>query len=210
MDKDVSAFFLFVCAVAVFFGLIWRIGVSLSNKAQANMRRLAERLNLQMIGHPKVLGIHRHPEARGVIRGKAVRIYNYATGSGKSKTTWSAMAVTPRAHGGLTFALTHEGLGSKVMGLFGTKEVKVGNAAFDDRWFVRSNAAEFFAAALIPEVQGKIQKLPGTWKLEGGAVNYRERGLFTDLTRCERFAAVAEAACDLADIAEVYAQQKQN
>lgn len=208
MDRDVLAFFLFVFAVVAFFGLIWRFGVSMSNKAQANMRRLAERLKLQMVDHPKVLGIHRHPEARGVIRGKTVRIYNYTTGSGKSKKTWSAMAVTPRAHGGLTFALTHEGVGSKVMGLFGTKEVKVGNAVFDDRWFVRSNAPEFFAAALIPEIQHKIQELPGTWKLEEGAVNYRERGMFTDLARCERFAAVAEAACDLADIAEVYAQQQ--
>lgn len=208
MDKEVLAFFLFVFAVVVFFGLIWRIGVSLSNRAQTNMRRLADRLNLQVVEHPKKLGIHQHPEARGVIRGKAVRIYNYTTGSGKSKTTWSAVAVTPHAHGGLTFALTHEGLGSKVMGLFGAKEVKVGNAAFDNRWFVRSNAPEFFAAALIPEVQDKIQKLPGAWKLENGVVGYRERGMFTDLARCERFASVAEAACDLGDIAEVYAQQQ--
>jgi len=208
MDKEVLAFFLFVFAVVAFFALIWRIGVSMSNRAQANVRRLAEQLNLQMVEHPKVLGIHRNPEARGVIRGKAVRLYNYTTGSGKSKTTWSAMTVTPRVHGGLTFALTHEGLGSKVMSLFGAKEVKVGNAVFDNRWFVRSNAPEFFAAALILEIQHKIQELPGTWKLEGGVVNYSERGMFTDLARCERFAAVAEAACDLADIAEVYAQQQ--
>lgn len=208
MDKDLLVFALLALAVLAFFSVIWRIGATLSRKALANMQRLAERLNLQVLEQPPKLGIHPHPEARGTIRGKAVRIYNYTTGSGKSKTTWAAMTVTPRAHGGLTFALTREGFGSKIMSLFGAKEVKVGNAEFDDRWFVRSNAPEFFAAALIPEIQGKIQKLPGTWKLENGAVSYTERGLFTDMDRCERFAGVAVAACDLADIAEVYAQQQ--
>ena len=208
MEKDLLVFALLGIAVLAFFAIIWRIGIALSRKALANMQRLAERLNLQVVEQSAKLGIHPYPEARGTIRGKVVRIYNYTTGSGKSKTTWAAMTVTPRAHGGLTFALTREGLGSKFMSLFGAKEVKVGNPEFDDRWFVRSNAPEFFAAALIPEIQAKINRLPGTWKLENGAVTYTERGLFTDADRCERFAHLAVAACDLADIAEVYAQQQ--
>ncbi|MCB1103439.1 MAG: hypothetical protein H7A44_01295 [Opitutaceae bacterium] len=208
MEKDLLVFALLALAVVTFFSIIWRVGAALSRKALANMQRLADRLNLQVLDQPTKLGIHPYPEARGTIRGKAVRIYNYTTGSGKSKTTWAAMTVTPGVHGGLTFALTREGFGSKVMSLFGAKEVKVGNAEFDDRWFVRSNAPEFFAAALLPEIQVKINRLSGTWKLENGAVTYTERGLFTDLARCERFASAVEPACDLADIAEVYSRQQ--
>jgi hypothetical protein len=192
----------------VVFGIIVRVGITLAHKAQANVRTLAERLKLQFMETKPALGLFpRHPEAKGTIRGKSVRIYNYTSGSGKNKSTWSALAVTPAAHGGLTFGLMHEGFGSKLLGLFGSREVQVGNPAFDREWYIRTNAPEFFAAALLPEIQGKIQANPGSWNLKDGVIVYNERGLFSDAARCERFATVADTACDLADIAEVYARQ---
>lgn len=207
MQKDFLVFALLIVGVGVFFGIIYRIGATLSRKALANMRTLAERLKISVVEKPSKFGIHDYPEAAGTMRGKQVRLFNYTTGSGKSKTTWSAIAVTPTAHGGLTFALSREGIGSKMMSLFGAKEIKVGDKFFDDKWYVRSNAPEFFAAALLPEIREKIMAAPGGWKLQEGIVIYSERGMFSDTARCERFAPLTGAACDLADIAEVYAKQ---
>jgi hypothetical protein len=206
MDKEVLVFGFLGVGILTFGFIIFRVGAALSQKALVNMRTLADRLNLQVVEKPKKFGVHPYPEATGTMRRKPVRIYNFTTGTGKSKTTWSALSVTPAVHAGLTFALTHQGFTSKVMELFGTKEVQVGDAAFDREWFIRSSAPDFFAAALLPEIQAKIQTNPGEWKLQDGVILYTERGLFTDTARCDRFVTVAAAACDLADIAEVYAQ----
>ncbi len=207
MEKDFLVLVLFAAGVLTVFGVIFRLGAAVGRRAQANVRALATRVGLQVIEKPARFGIPAHPEPAGTIRHKAVRLYNYTTGSGKSRTTWSALAVTPRAHGGLTFALTAEGFGSRFMEFFGAKEVKVDDPAFDAQWFVRSNAPEYFGAALLPEICARIGQPRGTWKLQDGVVTYVERGLFSDVARSERFGAAVAAACDLADIAEVYAQQ---
>ncbi|MCF7688456.1 MAG: hypothetical protein K9M98_00300 [Cephaloticoccus sp.] len=193
----------------IFFGVILRMAAITSRKAVDNVRHLAEQMRLTMKENRPVLGFCRSPEATGTIRGKAVRLYNYTTGSGKSKTTWAAVAVAPAAHGNLTFKLSHQGFGTKVMELFGAKEIKVGDMAFDRDWFIQTNAPDFFGAALLPEMQRKIQLNKGTWKLADGMVVYSERGSFADERRCARFVSVVDAACDLADIAEVYAQHAQ-
>ncbi|MFZ9682462.1 MAG: hypothetical protein ACO3DQ_04560 [Cephaloticoccus sp.] len=207
MEKDILVPVLFAAGVLTVIGIIFRLGAAVGRKAQANVRALADCVGLQVIERPTRFGLLAHPEATGTIRQKAVRLYNYTTGSGKSRTTWSALAVTPRAHGGPTFALTAEGIASRFMEFFGAKEVKVDDPAFDAHWFVRSNAPEYFGAALLPEICARLGRPRGTWKLQDGVVTYLERGLFSDAARCERFAAAVPAACDLADIAEVYAQQ---
>lgn len=198
---------LFFGGFLIFLVVILRVAASTSRKALENMHRLADRLKLQVTANKPVLGFHQSPEATGIIRGKAVRIYNYTTGTSKSKNIWAAVAVTPAAHGDLTFQLSHQSFGTKVMELFGAREIKVGNPAFDREWFIRTNAPDFLTAALLPEVQQKIQAHKGTWKLEDGIVLYAEKGSFTDARRCERFPTVVDTACDLADIAEVYAKQ---
>ena len=198
---------LFFGGFLIFLGVIMRVAVITSRKARENMQRLAEQLHLQVKASKPVMGFHRSPEATGSIRGKTVRIYNYTTGTSKSKTIWAAVAVITSTQSKLTFKLSHQGFGTKVKEVFGAKEITVGRAEFDESWFIQTNAPEFFRAALLPEVQEKIQHQKGTWKLEAGVMHYAERGSFTDPHRCERFAGVVDAACDLADIAEVYAQQ---
>lgn len=197
---------LMVAGCLAFFAVILRWAAISSRKAMENVRHLAARLRLTVAVNKPKLGFYRAPEATGTIRGKRVRLYNYTTGSGKSKTTWSAVAVTPATHGGLTFTLSHQGLGTKLQSLFGAKEIEVGDAGFDRTWFIQTNAPEFFAAALLPEVRQKLQGAKGTWKLAEGVMVYAEKGSFGDPARCARFPAVVDAACDLADIAEVYAQ----
>lgn len=195
---------------AIFMMVIFRMAAIASRKALENVKHLADRLRLRVTENKPVLGFQRSPEAMGIIRGKKVRIYNYTTGTGKSKTTWSAVAVTPALHSKLTFALTHQGIGTKLLEVFGAREIKVGDAAFDRDWFIRTNDPGFFSAALLVEMQQKIQANKGRWKLADGQVIYSERGSFTDVGRTARFDSVVDVACDLADIAEVYAQHATN
>ncbi|MFI5356798.1 MAG: hypothetical protein ACHQ4G_05640 [Opitutales bacterium] len=192
---------------AVVFLVVLSLVVSTSRKARDNMIRLAGKLGLTLKESKSVLGICRAPEAAGTIRGKFVRLYTYTTSSGKNSDTWAALAVEPAVPGKLTFALTRQGLATKLMEVFGAHEVKVGDAAFDREWFVQTNAPEFFVAALLPELQAKLRPLAGKWELKNSRVTYVERGTFADARRCDRFGATVDAACDLADVAEVYAQQ---
>lgn len=207
MNERILVPVLFFGIFLVFVGIILRAAVTVSRKSRANVKRLAEHLGLTVQEQKPVLGFHPTPEATGELRGKRLRLYNYSTGSGKSRTTWSAVAATPRADGGLTFVITREGLGTTLQRAFGTREIQVGDAAFDREWFVRTNRPEYFAAALIPEICEKMRGFPGRWQLEDGVVRYVEQGVFSDDERCERFARAVEALCDLADIAEVHAQQ---
>jgi hypothetical protein len=199
-----------VLAIGVFFSFIvilMRLIAISSRKNYENLRNLAERLGLG-IGDPKpVMGFYSTTDVTGEIRGKRVRLYNYTTGTSKSKTTWSAISVAPLKNGGLTFSISRQGFGSRVKALFGVDEIKVGDEAFDREWFIQTNAPDFLAAGLLPELQRKIQTHDGKWKLEEGEVIYSEKGSFSDRERCERFIAIADAACDLADVAEVYAKQ---
>lgn len=206
-DPALLPFILFF-GFLLMFGAILRFAAISARKAEENMLRLAGDLGLTAKPAPRKWIFRGFPGAEGVIRGKPVKLYNFTTGSGKSRQTWAAIAVTPAGTGGLKFKLSRQGLGTKVMELFGTKEVQVGNPQFDREWFIQTNQPEFFAAALLPEIQQKILSLRGKWELEAGGLVYVEQGTFADINRCARFATAVGAACDLADIAEVFARQQ--
>lgn len=187
--------------------MVW-LGARASVAARERVGRLATALGLQLEAAQPTLGFfYPEPRVTGRLRGKAVLIHNYSTGSGKSRRTWSALAVTPAQDGGLTLVLTRQGFVSKLQELFGSKEITVGNPEFDAAWFVRTNAPDFLQAALLPELQAKFRPFKGAFKLEKGVVTYVEEGAFNHEERCQRFLLAADVACDLADIAEVYAQQ---
>lgn len=198
---------LMVAGFLVLTGIVIWLGAKTTARARENVRRLADRLGLQLEAAQPTLGIfYPEPRATGLIRGKAVTLYNYSTGSGKSRRTWSALTATPAAAGGLTFALSRQGLGTKLLELFGSKEITVGNAEFDGTWFVQTNAPEYFRAALLPELQEKFRPFRGAFKLEKGVVSYVEQGQFHDQERCLRFERAVGLVCDLADVAEVHAR----
>jgi hypothetical protein len=203
--------FVFAGAGVVFVVLLLRFGANKAKRAHARVSRLAEELGLTMTPPRVTFGLfHSSPHASGERRGKRLEIYTYATGSGKSRTTWSALSAQPRADGGLKFKLTRQGLGSKFAQLFGTKEIQVGDPEFDRAWFIETNRPEFFSAALLPELRTKLSAAATggsriSFKLEQGKVVYAEAGGFFNDDRCRRFLALADVACDLADIAEVSA-----
>lgn len=171
------------------------------------MAALAKRLGLEFVAAQTWTA---NSHLTGILRGKRVEFFNYTTGSGKARKLLSALSVAPATSGALTFALCKQGFVTKVLALFGAKEITVGDAAFDARWFIQTNQPDFFRAALMPELRVKLDAAlaglikGGEIKLETGAVRYAEQGTFT-AERCARYEALLPVLCDLADVAEVSA-----
>lgn len=209
---------LMIGAFVAFFGLIVWAAARQSKRTAENIRLMAETLGLQYAEKPPILGIFTaDPRARGTLRGKRVELFTFATGSGKSRTQWCAVSATTATSGGLTFHLQRQGFGTKFMELFGSKEITVGDAEFDQAWFIQTNQPEFFREALLPELRAKITAVLrelGTqvrgmeFKLEHGVVRYAEIGTFSSDDRCQRCVRAADIVCDLADVAEVFAEQQ--
>ena len=196
--------------VAFFVGVpvlaVWAM-IHSTRKMRTQFERLAANLGLRLDPPQPPRGITAPPPSLvGSIRGKAVKIHTYSTGSGKSRTTWTEVVVTPVLAGDMTFGFTREGFGTRVMQLFGAKEIKVGNREFDEAWFVQTNRPDFLRAALLPELQQKFRPFRGVCKLEQGLVTYTERGLLANEATRHRFEQAMELACDLADLAEVQAR----
>ncbi len=186
--------------------LIWAI-VKATRRIRENMVRLATDLGLQLDPLEPAKGWLAQPQrVVGHIRGKAVLIHTYTTGAGKSRHTWTALVVTPNLKGDLTFSLSRQGFGVRVLQLFGAKEITVGNREFDDTWFVQTNEPEFLRVALLPELQQKFRPFRGTFKLENSAVAYVEEGAIQNDERRLRFVQAADLVCDLANVAEVHAR----
>ncbi len=201
-------------AFAVATLIVARFGARESAKVWARVQGMATRLGLGLPPPKLVLGMfYPPPRATGMIRGKRVEIFNFSTGSGKSRKTWSALSAAPQASGGLTFSFVRQGLGTRLRGMFGAKEIKVGDRVFDEHWFIETNQPDFFRAALLPELRVKFSiregaTPPGSFTLEDGVVKYVEAGSFSSDEKCARFEHLIEVVCDLADVAEVWAAQK--
>jgi len=197
--------------------VIWA-GIRQGKRARENLRQLADSLGLQMDETPPALGMfYTNFRAGGTRRGRRVEVFAYATGSGKSRTQWCAVSASAPAAGGLTFHLQRQGFATKLVQMFGAKEITVGDAEFDRAWFIQTNQPESFGAALLPELREKIAALLRElgsqgrglqFKLEQGVVRYSEMGNFADTHRCQRIQSAADIVCDLADVAEALAEQQ--
>lgn len=202
--KEFAPFIPIVLFVFLGGGLVIWAALRQKRRAAANLQKLAARLGLEFSPGPRGRNPRRIAGAR---RGKTVQIFNYTTGGGDASTTWSAVTVAAAASP-LTFTMKKRGLSTKIAGLFGAHEIAVGDAEFDKAWFVQANQPEFMRAALIPELRAKLMAalragLSGAFQLNGSEVSYSETGTFADAKRADRFVALTELACDLADVAEV-------
>lgn len=177
-----------------------------SHRARRNASDLAQHLGLTLEPAQPVLGwFYPPPKMRGFLRERAASLWTYSRRSGKSRQTWTAISVTAKAHRNLTFNIAPQGLLSSVQGLFGVKEIKVGDPTFDNRWFIVTNAPAFLQAALIPEIREKFLTLPGTLRCENGTVTYTERGHLSSEEKCTRFAKAAALASAMVDVVETHA-----
>lgn len=191
-----------------FIALVVWGAIQHQKKVRANLEALAARLGLQVTGDPRKALARAGVE--GVRQGKQVRFWTYSTGSGKSRQTWCAAAVTARAHGGLEFEFQRQGVGTKIMEWFGAKEIQVGDPAFDRDWFIRTNQPDFLAAALVPEIRSRLAALREVAtrrpiRLEAGVVQLALAGTFASERVIARLESSLPLLFDLADIAEVFA-----
>jgi len=194
--------------VALFVLVLWSIRVH-TRKTREMLHAFAQRVRLR-IQEQTVLGFTSVQSLEGEQAGRVIRYWTYATGSGKSRTTWVAVAVRPRADGGLTFELTRQNLGSKIMELFGAKEIKGGDPAFEAAWFVRTNQPDFFAAALVPQIRARLMAEPAVhrgarYQLDKDGVQYVEQGHLSSAEVVARLERQLPLLQELADVAEVFA-----
>jgi hypothetical protein len=181
-----------------------------AQRTLTRMRAFAERHGLQA-AERSALGFTWIESMEGVQSGRKLRYWTYTTGSGKSRVTWSAVGVEPRADGGLEFEITQQHFGSKILEFFGAKEIQVGDPVFDAAWFVRTNQPEFFAAALVPSIREQMMAAPGKtrsgqYKLADGRVRYAEKGSWSQAGVLERLEQQVPLLQALADVAEVAAE----
>lgn len=89
------------------------------------------------------------PELSGTFSGHSVRVYTYSSGSGQTRHTYTATAVTVNNPGGASMAIMPSGsLGSLIGRAFKAQDVEIGNQEFDERFVIKSNPPEFAAKAL--------------------------------------------------------------
>lgn len=204
-----------VLLLAVPLLVLWAVA-SASKRTAENIARLAGELGLQLESKPPVLGwFYPQPKVFGEIRGKRVEVFTYFTGSGKSRTRWCAVSAAVRVDAGLTLALRRQGVGTKVMELFGSREIQVGDPPFDAAWFVQTNQPEFLQAALVPELRASLVSFAqqgaaqgARFEVERGLARYSEQGTFASPALCTRIGAATATVIDLADVAEVFAAEK--
>jgi hypothetical protein len=194
--------------LAMFVGVVWAARAQ-AQKTREKLHAFAQRNGLR-VQEQTVLGFTSVQSFEGEQSGRAIRYWTYATGSGKSRTNWVTVGVRPRGDGGMQFDLSRQNLGTKIMEMFGAREVRVGDPVFDEAWFVRTNQPEYFKVALMPEMQAKLMAAPtGRWgvryKLEAGWVQYVEQGHLGGTDVVERLEKQLPLLHELADVAEVFA-----
>lgn len=194
-------------ALLLGFVMLVRILRIHSRRTRDEVRAFAQRSGLR-VEEEAILGFVAVKSLEGEQHGRKIRFWSYTQGSGKSRRHWIAVSVTPQMAGDLTGEFSRQGLGAKIMELFGAKEILVGDRAFDDAWFVRTNRPEFLAAALGPGIGARFMALApdrtgSCYRLEAGHVRYAEQGNFSaaSLARLETQLPLLH---ELADIAEVF------
>lgn len=204
---------LFVIMPALFAVILW-LAYRNDKKGRANLRRLAEKLGLTYYEPRARLGIFSDfSRADGLRQGRRACLFNYSTGSGKSRVTWSAVEVVPRARGNLSFSLQRPGLGTKLGAWFGRARIMTGDPEFDQSWVVKTNAPEFILAALVPELRERLVAVTAMKPRGAGVVlkeeglRYYEQGRFANDALCARFEILIDLVGDLAAVVEVYAEQ---
>ena len=97
----------------------------------------------------------------------------------------------------------------KVAGMFGYKDIVVGDPVFDSVFAVGGSDEEFIKAALIPEIRARLIAFwpkagGGRIKVEDGEAVYEEMGNFSRERCREHLEKAFPVLADMAAIAEVH------
>lgn len=137
MDGILIIGFLLAFFVGMFF--LIRFLIQTGKRTTAEWERLGRELDLEAI--PNTEPWYRRtttlPELRGNIRGRAVRGWNFARGSGKSRVAYYAFSVACKCN--MEMQLSSEHLFSGIAKFFGSQDVVLGYEDFDKRFMIKSN-----------------------------------------------------------------------
>jgi hypothetical protein len=124
------------------------------------------------------------PELSGSIDGRPVRVYTYSVGSGRNRTTYTAVDVTVNNPANSSFEVTPSGtLGNWLGRMVKAQDVQIGNAEFDERYVIKSDPPDFALKVLGSiAAQTGIMALPGMARiaLEGPTLRHAKRGVEED------------------------------
>lgn len=200
---------LMIVLFAGVFSLIILLSIRQQKKGRENLARLAQTLGLAVPEPPSgfFARMAMPAAATGSCKGRQLRLFNYTTGSGKSRVTWSALAVSAQNPGGLTLKVGRENLLTRAGRVFGVDDIATGDSLFDDQFYLKSNDAGYIRAAFIPEVRAQFIEAwkngaRGSIQLERAEVKYAEPGSFSSEKICARLAGMVELACVVADVVE--------
>ncbi len=201
----------FVSVVVVVIGGSLLLSRWQAKRARGNLAALARDLGLQLEEKPPALGVFPQlPTVSGSHGGRALRLYTFTTGSGKQRQAWQALGIACENPHGLTFQFGTQNVLTALGVLLGMQDVRIGEPVFDERFVVKTNAADFLRAALLPEIRAVLlQRWPARGpganvKLAGGELVYAELGSFTEVAAVERMKAMLEPLLTLATLPEVY------
>lgn len=200
---------LFAAAFVGFAALMFWSVRRQQRQAREQLAALAARFGLELRRSPARLGFEPAPTVAGRYRNRPVRFFNYSTGSGKSRTTWSAVAAAAGGAGGFTLELFPENFVTRIATALGMQDLRVGDPAFDPVFVVKSNDPAYATAALLPEIRARLvaargHGAPGHLAVKDGEVRYAEIGSFDLAARAARLGDMLDIACDLAEVTEVY------
>ena len=202
-----------VLVIAASFVGLFVAGLLLVRRAQRQtcerLAALASRLGLELRRQPVRFGFEPTPTVEGQHRDRLVRFFTYTTGSRKSRMTWSAVSAALTSPRTFTLELCPENFITRLVTASGMQDIQVGNPEFDRAFIVRSNDPAYAAAALLPEIRAKLlaqcpRTTCGALTIKGGEARYTETGSFDRQEQIDRFAAMLEILCELAEVAEVY------
>jgi len=201
-----------IAFIAFFVGMLTlaiTLGLRQQRKTREFLTALAGRLHLELRRQPAKFGFEPTPTVEGRYRDRQVRFYTYSTGSGKNRTAWCAVAAAVNGAAGFTLDLCPENFVFRIATGFGMQDIKVDDPAFDQAFIVKSNDPAYAAAALLPEIRAQLLAARqrgsyGCLAIKDGEVRYGENGTFDDEAKVNRMAALLDAVCGLAEVAEVY------
>ena len=135
----------------------------------------------------------------GNTRGNVVLVETYSEGSGKNSTTYTRYTVTFPASLGRGLRLTRQGFLSKVAGWFGSQDIEIGSADFDDDVVVKGRDPRAIIDFMTPARRLRAHRLMQTFtrcEISDNAVTISylgvERGAEKIVSTVRRVLAVAE------------------
>jgi hypothetical protein len=151
----------------------------------------------------KPMSLFSSPELSGEYRQRPIHLYTYSSGPQRYRSTYTAIRLGVKNAANSMLDIAPAGLlGNFIVKTLNAQDVQIGNPAFDERFVVKSNPADFAARVLAdPKLMTAIMDIPHAFRiqLEGTSLINSKQNATTDV---EFLAGMCNTLSDLADRCE--------